>query len=85
MKIFIVTDIEGISGINGRKADEVGNKIINTDVACRLLTQEVNAVAEGLIEAGADEIHVWDGHGGSSEKGAGRIKLIFIKKDKCSV
>ena len=66
MKIFIITDLEGVSGVNGRKADEVGNKIINTDVSCRLLTEEVNAVVEGLVEAGADEIHVWDGHGGSN-------------------
>ncbi|MDD5599448.1 MAG: M55 family metallopeptidase [Victivallaceae bacterium] len=66
MKIFIITDLEGVSGINGRKADEVGNKIINTDAACRLLTEEVNAVVEGLLEAGADEIHILDGHGGSN-------------------
>lgn len=66
MKVFIITDIEGVSGVNGRKASEVGNNIINTDEACRLLTEEVNAAVEGLVEAGADEIHVWDGHGGSN-------------------
>jgi len=66
MKIFIITDLEGVSGINGRQADEVGNKIINADVSSRLLTEEVNAVVEGLIDAGANEVHVWDGHGGSN-------------------
>ncbi len=66
MKVYIITDLEGISGVNGCKADEVGNKIINTETACRLLTEEVNAVVEGLVEAGAKEIHVWDGHGGSN-------------------
>jgi D-amino peptidase len=66
MKLFIITDLEGVSGVNGRKADIIGNKIINNDVACRLLTEEVNAVVKGLVEAGADEIHVWDGHGGSN-------------------
>ncbi len=65
MKIYIITDIEGVSGINGR-SDGIGNKIINSEVACRLLTEEVNAVVDGLVEAGADEIHVWDGHGGSN-------------------
>ena len=65
MKVFIITDLEGVSGVNGRK-DNVGNKIINTDEACRLLTEEVNAAVEGLVEAGADEVHVWDGHGGSN-------------------
>lgn len=66
MKVFIMTDLEGVSGINGRKADEVGNKIINTDVACRLLTEEVNACVEGLVAEGAEKIIVTDGHGGSN-------------------
>ena len=66
MKVFIITDIEGVSGVNGRNAENVGNKIINPDVACRLITEEVNALAEGLAEAGATEVHVWDGHGGSN-------------------
>ena len=66
MKLLVMTDIEGVSGVNGRKADAVGNKVINTEAACRLLTEEVNAVVEGLVEAGASEIMVWDGHGGSN-------------------
>jgi D-amino peptidase len=65
MKIYIVTDIEGVSGVNGR-SDGVGNKIINTEASCRLLTEEVNAVVEGLVEGGAKEIMVLDGHGGSN-------------------
>lgn len=65
MKVFIITDLEGVSGVNGR-SDGIGNKIINQDTACRLLTEEINAVVEGLVDAGADEIHVWDGHGGSN-------------------
>lgn len=65
MKVFIMTDLEGVSGVNGRSAG-VGNKIINEETACRLLTEEVNAVAEGLLEAGAKEIMVVDGHGGSN-------------------
>ncbi len=65
MKAFILTDLEGISGLNGRP-DGVGNKIINEEVCARLLTQEVNAVAEGLIAGGATEVRCHDGHGGSN-------------------
>jgi D-amino peptidase len=65
MKIFIMTDMEGISGVNGR-GDGIGNKTINGPTACELLTEEVNAVTEGLIQGGADKVVVCDGHGGSN-------------------
>lgn len=65
MKAFIMTDLEGVSGVNGR-SDGIGNKIINNEASCRLLTEEVNAVVEGLVEAGAEEVLVVDGHGGSN-------------------
>ena len=65
MKVWITTDLEGVSGVNGR-GDGIGNKTINTEVACRLLTEEINATVEGLIEGGAKEITVLDGHGGSN-------------------
>jgi len=65
MKAYIMTDLEGVCGVNGR-SDGIGNKIINTEVACRMLTEEVNASVEGLIEAGVEEVLVVDGHGGSN-------------------
>ena len=66
MKVYIHTDLEGVSGVVGRPAEGVGNAILNKEVANRLLTQEVNATADGLLEGGADEIVCWDGHGGSN-------------------
>ena len=65
MKVFIMTDLEGPSGVNGR-SDGIGNKIVNQETACELLLEEVNAVVEGLVRGGATEIIVWDGHGGSN-------------------
>lgn len=65
MKIYLMTDLEGPGGVNGR-ADTIGNKIVNESTAGKLLTEEVNACVEGLVRAGADEIVVWDGHGGSN-------------------
>jgi len=61
----MMTDLEGVSGVKGR-SDDIGNKIINMEQACRLLTGEVNATVEGLTDAGAEEIVVVDGHGGSN-------------------
>lgn len=65
MKVFIMTDLEGPSGINGR-SDGIGNTTVNTPTACQVLLDEVNACVRGLVKAGADEIVVWDGHGGSN-------------------
>jgi len=65
MKAYIMTDLEGVSGVNGR-SDGIGNRIINTEAACRLLVGEVNAAVEGLADAGVDEATVVDGHGGSN-------------------
>lgn len=65
MKIYIMTDLEGVSGVNAG-TDIVGNKIKNNDVACKLLVEEINAAVEGLISGGAKEIIVVDGHGGSN-------------------
>ncbi len=64
MKVLIITDLEGSSGVNGR-SDGIGNKIINEEAACRLLTEEINAIVEGLVNAGAKEIIVVEGHGDS--------------------
>jgi len=62
MKIFMCTDLEGVAGVvsfeeqsypDGRYYEE----------AKRLLTGEVNAAIEGLLQAGVDDVLVWDGHG----------------------
>lgn len=66
MKVFMMTDLEGPCGVNGRPDAGVGNKIINTEIACRALTNEVNACVRGLVKAGVDTVVVVDGHGGSS-------------------
>ena len=65
MKVYMMTDLEGVSGVNGR-SNGIGNKIINEENACRLLTEEVNAAVKGLVDAGAKKIIVLDGHGGSN-------------------
>ncbi|RLI41520.1 peptidase M55 [Candidatus Bathyarchaeota archaeon] len=62
MKVYIMTDMEGAAGIinfddyctpNGRYYE----------IARKIVTEETNAAIEGLIEAGADDFLVVDGHG----------------------
>lgn len=65
MKIMILTDLEGPAGVNGR-SDGIGNTMLNRPTADLALVNEVNAVCRGLVAAGADEIVVMDGHGGSN-------------------
>ena len=66
MRVFMMTDLEGPCGVNGRPAAGVGNQILNPETAKKALVNEVNACIEGLVAAGADKVTVVDGHGGSN-------------------
>lgn len=62
MKIVILTDCEGVSGvINWADYGSPGSMYYETTK--RLTTLETNAAIEGALEAGATEIMVVDGHG----------------------
>jgi len=64
MKVFIMTDLEGATGVAGLWGDfNPGGK--EHESARRLLTGDVNAAIVGAVEGGADEIVVLDGHGGT--------------------
>lgn len=62
MKVFIMTDLEGVAGVLNRQ-DFVLWDSRYYEKAKDLLTLEVNAAVEGFSEAGATEILVADGHG----------------------
>jgi len=61
MKIYIMTDLEGISGV--RRASECKSGLDEYQKACRYLENEVNAAIEGAFEGGATEVLVCDSHG----------------------
>jgi len=62
MKVYIETDMEGVSGIRSRAIwDQPGPEY---EHARRLLTQDVNASVQGALDAGATEVVVDDGHNG---------------------
>lgn len=60
--VVMLTDIEGAAGIVSFETQtRAGTPYY--DEARRILTAEVNAAVEGLLEAGVEEILVVDGHG----------------------
>ncbi len=63
MKIFIMTDLEGVAGVLDH--ENWCNMLTSryNDLAREFLTLEVNAAIEGFFRAGATEILVADGHG----------------------
>jgi len=63
MKIYISVDMEGISGIYS--PEYVLRSGRHYSVGQRLLTADVNAAVRGAFDGGADEVIVFDGHGGS--------------------
>ncbi|MDO9541840.1 MAG: M55 family metallopeptidase [Kiritimatiellia bacterium] len=68
MKIYIVTDLEGVSGVvtfndTGRDTNMSGPRY---EAARLLLTEDVNAAVQGALDGGATDIIVSDGHGTGS-------------------
>lgn len=62
MKVYIVTDLEGISGIVSEDQTFPGRPEYEAE-GRRLLTADVNAAVQGARQGGADEVWVVDGHG----------------------
>lgn len=64
MKIYLMTDMEGVAGVQNF-AEWTGPGKRYYDIARGFLTEEVNAAVDGFFEGGATEILVVDGHGPS--------------------
>ena len=62
MKIYIHTDLEGISGIDA--AEQVPRDSEHYRASCEKLMLDVNAAVAGAFEGGADHVTVLDSHGG---------------------
>ena len=64
MKIYIVTDNEGLSGVSGANYISPDRGRADLVAAARkLLADEINACVEGCFRGGASEVIVRDGHG----------------------
>ncbi len=62
MKVYVITDLEGVAGVVSRETQcSPAGKYY--EAARQLLTAEVNAAVEGMVAEGVDEVLVLDGHG----------------------
>ncbi|MCK4283463.1 MAG: M55 family metallopeptidase [Candidatus Brocadiae bacterium] len=70
MKIYMHTDLEGVSGLDDEEQMQFEKKDIYRQ-SCEKLMLDVNAAVAGAFDGGADHVAVADGH-------AGRSRLNFI-------
>jgi len=63
-RILIITDLEGVGGINDRDEQILPGQR-RFEESRRLLIGELNAAIEGALKGGAREVVAWDGHDGS--------------------
>ena len=71
MRVFIMTDLEGISLVDS--IDMMDQETEGYRFACERLIADTNAAIQGAIDAGADEIFVSDGHGGGHNFPEGKL------------
>jgi len=61
MKMFIVADMEGATGVTHRdQLQESGGERFRA--GCRMLTSDINAVIEGAVSEGVEEVTISEGH-----------------------
>jgi D-amino peptidase len=64
-KVYMVTDLEGVSGVFSTELQCEPFESPRFQEARQLLTGEINAAVDGLLEGGATDVVVWDGHDSS--------------------
>lgn len=62
MRVYVMTDLEGAAGV-ANSTDWCLPSSRHYPLACRLLTDQVNAAVTGFLAAGATRVTVVDGHG----------------------
>lgn len=78
MRIYMMTDIEGVAGVVSFESQSYAEGKYY-EQARQLLTAETNAAVEGLYEGGATDILVVDGHGPGAivfEQLDARVRLL---------
>ena len=72
VRIFIVTDLEGISGI-GQWDQILPENTEEYQKSCEHLMEDVNAAVQGALDGGAEQVVVLDGHGGGNNFLPGKL------------
>jgi D-amino peptidase len=65
MKIYILADMEGISGI--RTADQVKSDSPSFRQSCKLMMSDINEAVDAAFNGGAEEVVVCDMHAGGGQ------------------
>ncbi len=80
MNLFILTDLEGIGGVNDIDfMDRAGEKYV---LAQALLSKSIDLAVKTAFDSGADRVYYLDGHGG----GGNVIEdMIDARAKKCSI
>lgn len=65
MRIYILADMEGISGI--RMLEQVKSDCPEYEDGCRLMMQDINTAVDAAFQAGAQEVVACDTHGGGGQ------------------
>lgn len=91
MKVYMVSDIEGVAGVVFYEHRHPSMSPMLHDLLVRnrvLLTEEVNAAARGAFDAGASEVVIMDRHGGGynimPELLDRRLELIHGRAGQCT-
>ena len=68
MKVYIQFDFEGVAGfvIRDNQDRNIPTVLERTRRFMKIATAEVSAAVDGAFAAGADEVVVWDSHGGGN-------------------
>ena len=77
MNVFILTDLEGIAGVNDIEyMDRASEKY---KIACAHLCHSINVAAEACLKAGAENVYYLDGHGGGGNADPAQI-VTYVQK-----
>lgn len=77
MKVFLLTDLEGIAGVESiEQMDRTGAAY---GAICRQLERTINIAVETCLQNGADVVYYLDGHGGGGNVNPGNIDPRAIR------
>ncbi|MBE6615863.1 MAG: peptidase M55 [Ruminococcaceae bacterium] len=63
-RILLLCDLEGVNNVVGVPYEGLAKGTEQWEIARRQAALELNAAADALYEAGAEEVALWDNHGG---------------------
>jgi len=65
-RILLLCDLEGVNNVVGVPYEGLSRGTEQWEIARRQAALELNAAADALFEAGAEEVALWDNHGGGN-------------------